>query len=67
MNNRYIWRVGRKLGRTIYINDVCIGMVDDVETAKLIVSVMNKHNQDMVRSNDEVSNQTETAPAKSKE
>jgi hypothetical protein len=22
------WRVGRKLGRTLYLNDQCVGMVD---------------------------------------
>jgi hypothetical protein len=34
------WRVGRKLGRTIYKDDVCIGMVDTPELAEEIVWTM---------------------------
>jgi hypothetical protein len=36
------WRVGKKLGRTLYINDQVIGMVDTVEIAKAIVAAMNE-------------------------
>jgi hypothetical protein len=35
------WRVGRKLGRTLYRDDVCIGMVDTPELAAEIVAAMN--------------------------
>ena len=36
------WRVGRKLGRTIYKDDVCVGMVDTSELATEIVNRMNE-------------------------
>jgi hypothetical protein len=35
------WRVGSKLGRTIYLNDAVVGMVDNAEIAKAIVDAMN--------------------------
>lgn len=35
------WRVGRKLGRTLYRNDVCVGMVDDPVLAQAVVAAMN--------------------------
>jgi hypothetical protein len=35
------WRVGRKLGRTIYKDDVCVGMVDTPAIAERIVTAMN--------------------------
>ena len=35
------WRVGRKLGRTIYLNEVCVGMVDTKLLADDIVAAMN--------------------------
>jgi hypothetical protein len=35
------WRVGRKLGRTLYLNDQCVGMVDTPEMAADIVAAMN--------------------------
>lgn len=35
------WRVGRKLGRTIYRDWVCVGMVDTPELAAEIVAAMN--------------------------
>jgi hypothetical protein len=35
------WRVGRKLGRTLYRDDVCVGMVDSPEIAAEIVAAMN--------------------------
>lgn len=35
------WRVGRKLGRTIYCNDMLMGMMDDMESADLIVKTLN--------------------------
>jgi hypothetical protein len=36
------WRVGRKLGRTLYRDEICIGMADTRELAAEIVSTMNK-------------------------
>ncbi len=36
------WRVGRSLGRTLYRNEVCVGMVDTPETAAEIVARMNQ-------------------------
>jgi len=33
------WRVGRKLGRTLYKDDVVVGMVDTPELASEIVGV----------------------------
>jgi hypothetical protein len=36
-----MWRVGRKLGRTLYKDDVCVGMVDSPEIAADIVASMN--------------------------
>lgn len=41
MNESEKWRVGRKLGRTLYIGDTCIGMVDAPEIAAQIVAAMN--------------------------
>lgn len=35
------WRQGRSVRRTIYVNDVLIGMVDTPELAASIVSAMN--------------------------
>lgn len=35
------WRVGRTLGRTLYKDDVCIGMVDTPELATEIVIALN--------------------------
>jgi hypothetical protein len=43
------YRVGRKLGRTIYLqvsgeageDDVLLGMLDDAEVAKAVVDVLN--------------------------
>lgn len=35
------WRVGRTIGRTLYIGDKCIGMVDTPELAAAIVEAMN--------------------------
>ena len=35
------YRVGSKLGRTLYRDDVCIGMVDDEETARFLVGAAN--------------------------
>ncbi len=34
-------RIGRKLGRTLYRDEVCVGMVDTREIAKAIVDAMN--------------------------
>ncbi len=35
------WRVGRKLGRTLYRDGTCVGMVDTPELAAAIVAAMN--------------------------
>lgn len=35
------WRVGRKLGRTLYRDEVCVGMVDTPEIAAAIIEAMN--------------------------
>jgi hypothetical protein len=35
------WRVGQKLGRTLYRDDKLVGMVDDAETSAAIVARMN--------------------------
>ena len=35
------WRVGRTLGRTLYLNGQCVGMVDTKELATDIVDRMN--------------------------
>ncbi len=35
------WRVGNKLRRTLYRDDVCVGMVDTPELASAIVEAMN--------------------------
>lgn len=35
------WRVGHKLGRTLYRNDHCVGMVDTPELAAEIVAALN--------------------------
>jgi uncharacterized protein (DUF433 family) len=35
------WRVGSKLGRTLYLDDVCVGMVDSPKIAERIVERMN--------------------------
>lgn len=39
MNDR--WRVGTKLGRTLYRTEVLIGMIDTTEITTEIVKVMN--------------------------
>lgn len=36
------WRVGTKLGRTLYRDNVCVGMVDTPELAAEIVAAMNR-------------------------
>jgi hypothetical protein len=36
------WRVGRSLGRTLYLDDKVIGMVDTPELAARIVAAMNR-------------------------
>jgi len=36
-----MWRVGRKLGRTLYKDDTCVGMVDTPDLAADIVGAMN--------------------------
>lgn len=36
-----MWRVGRKLGRTLYRDDVCVGMVDTRELAEEMVRSLN--------------------------
>jgi hypothetical protein len=37
-----IWRVGTKLGRTLYKDGQCVGMVDTPELASEIVSAMTR-------------------------
>jgi hypothetical protein len=37
------WRVGRRLGRTLYLDDECVGMVDTPEIAARIVETMNDY------------------------
>lgn len=36
------WRVGRKLGRTLYRNEVLVGMMDTPELADEVVVTMNE-------------------------
>jgi hypothetical protein len=36
------WRVGRKVGRTLYLDDQLVGMVDTPELAQAIVAAMNE-------------------------
>jgi hypothetical protein len=36
------WRVGRKLGRTLYLNNKLVGLVDTPELAMAIVAAMNQ-------------------------
>lgn len=36
------WRVGRKLGRTLYYLEQLVGLVDSKEIAEMIVKTMNK-------------------------
>lgn len=31
------WRVGRNLGRTLYLDDECVGMLDDARLARVLV------------------------------
>lgn len=31
------WRVGRKLGRAVYLDERCIGLLDDAELARAVV------------------------------
>jgi hypothetical protein len=35
------WRTGRKLGRTLYLDEACVGMVDSAAIASEIVAAMN--------------------------
>ncbi len=37
-----VWRVGRTLGRTLYVDDQCVGMVDTPQIAAAIVEAMNE-------------------------
>jgi len=36
-----VWRTGRKLGRTLYRDEVCVGMVDTPELAAEVVAALN--------------------------
>jgi hypothetical protein len=36
------WRQGRKVGRTLYVDDVLVGLVDTPELAREIVEAMNR-------------------------
>ena len=37
------WRVGKSLGRTLYCDEHCIGIVDTPDLAAAIVEAMNAH------------------------
>lgn len=37
-----LWRVGRKVGRTIYIGDALVGMMDTERLAKEVVEALNR-------------------------
>ena len=39
------WRTGRKVGRTIYANDVLIGVMDRAEDAARVVMACNAHDE----------------------
>lgn len=41
MKKQVLWRVGRRVGRTIYRDDVLVGMMDTAEDAALVVEGMN--------------------------
>jgi hypothetical protein len=36
-----IFRVGRKLGRTVYVNETLIGIMESREWAKIVVEALN--------------------------
>ncbi len=36
-----VWRVGRKVGRTVYVDDVLVGIMDTPELAAEVVAAMN--------------------------
>lgn len=38
-----MWRVGRKVGRTVYDGDRLIGMMDTPAQAALVVDAVNRH------------------------
>lgn len=40
MSNR--WRVGKKLGRTLYDGDELVGLMDTEELARLVVDAVNE-------------------------
>jgi hypothetical protein len=42
------WRVGRKLGRTLYLDGQCVGMVDTPTLATSIVVAMNAESPSVV-------------------
>ena len=44
-----IWRVGTKLGRTLYRDDRCVGMVDTPELAAEIVSALTRADETHAR------------------
>lgn len=42
------WRIGTKLGRTLYRDEVLVGMVDTPEIAATIVDAMNARDNELV-------------------
>ena len=43
------WRVGRSLGRTIYLDNACVGLVDTPELAASMVGSLNERHTLMAR------------------
>lgn len=41
VSKHWTWRVGRSLGRTLYIGDNVIGIVDNADQAAMIVHAVN--------------------------
>ncbi len=43
MSDPKAWRAGRQVGRTLYVGDALIGMVDTPELAAQVVTAVNAH------------------------
>ncbi len=41
MNEEPRWRVGRTVGRTVYLDDVLVGLMDTPELAAQVVAALN--------------------------
>jgi hypothetical protein len=39
------WRTGRKVGRTVYLDDKLVGLMDTVDLAEFFVSLANRFDQ----------------------